>query len=277
MRRDMFDLLDVGKLASGKSSLEFKPCLTRKQVSTGGEAVQKGGRGRPVAKRDELLLILPMINFRIAGYTSGTPAKHDPVQFSREFAADTTSEYSGARQPTLVDTLALFCDPSCMKNLSVYVALIMALIPALVATDADGSLNAARFRGVAFDVIPVCHLPMGVASYSDQKDMPIALRDAIKQKLGELVPPNSPFDATDVATTGHNRRLIFIWARGYQWVIATEHGGRGYNDPIFGYEVSPNGQQATLIAERTAFPNSVCLTAEELLKQTSSHRHVELK
>jgi hypothetical protein len=176
-----------------------------------------------------------------------------------------------------MDTLALFCHPPCMKRLTVHLALIMALVPVLVATDADGSLNAARLRGVAFDVIPACRLPKGVASYSDQKDMPVALRDTVKQRLGELVRPNSPFDATDVVKTGHNRRLIFIWARGYRWVVATEHGGRGYNDPIFGYEVSPNGQQATLIAERIAFPDSVCLTAEELLNQRAPSSPVERK
>jgi hypothetical protein len=159
-----------------------------------------------------------------------------------------------------------FCDPSRMKKLSAHLALVMALAPSLVAADADASLNTARLRGVAFDVIPACCVPEGVSSYYDQKDIPVALRDAIKRRLGELVSPNSPFDATDVATTGHNRRLIFIWARGHRWVVATERGGRGYNDPILAYEVSPKGQQATLIAERTAFPNSVCSAAEELLK-----------
>lgn len=156
-------------------------------------------------------------------------------------------------------------------------ALIIALVPALVATDADGSVSTARLHGVAFDVIPACRLPKGVASYSDQKDMPVALRDAVKQRLGELVTPNSPFDATDVATTGHNRRLIFIWARGDRWVVATEHGGLAYNDPIFGYDVSPNGQQVTLVAEGIAFLNSVCLTAEELLNQRAATAPVERK
>lgn len=162
-----------------------------------------------------------------------------------------------------------------MKKLTIHMALIMALVPVLVATDADGSLHTARLSGVAFDVIPACRLPKGVAFYSDQKDMPVALRDAVKQKLGKLVPPNSPFDATDVVITGHNRRLIFIWARGYRWVVATEHGGRGYNDPILGYEVSPNGQQATLIAERIAGPTSVCLTAEKLLNEPAATAPVE--
>jgi hypothetical protein len=154
-----------------------------------------------------------------------------------------------------------------MKRLSIELALIMALMSPLVAPEADGSLGHIRLDGLAFDVIPVCSLPMGVASYSDQKVMPVTLRDAVKQKLGDLMPPGSPFDSTDVATTGHNRRLIFIWARRNRWVVATEHGGRGYNDPVFAYEVGPNRQQAKLIAERTAVPSSVCATAEEVLNQ----------
>jgi hypothetical protein len=66
--------------------------------------------------------------------------------------------------------------------------------------------------------------------------------------------------AIDVVVTGHNRRLIFIWSRGDRWVIATEHGGRGYNDPIFAYAVSSDGLKATLLAERTAYPDTVCST-----------------
>jgi len=145
--------------------------------------------------------------------------------------------------------------------------LTMASVPALVASGAEGSFNVVQVRSVSLDVIPPCRVPQGGASYSDQKDMPVALRAVVKQRLGELVPPGLPFDATDVVTTGHNRRLIFIWMRGTRWVIATERGGRGYSDPLFAYEVSPNGQRARLIAERTAAPNSVCLNAEALLNQ----------
>jgi len=145
--------------------------------------------------------------------------------------------------------------------------LTIGLVPALVAGDAEGSFNVVRLRSMALDVIPPCRVTLGGVSYSDQKDMPVALRDAVKQRLGDLVPPDSPFDATDVVTTGHNRRLIFIWVKGTRWVVATERGGRGYSDPLFAYELSPNGQQARLIAERTAAPNSVCLTAGELLNQ----------
>ena len=131
--------------------------------------------------------------------------------------------------------------------------------------NANISLFKARLDAIAFDAIPACSLPAGVVSHSDQRDLPQALRDAVKQKLGELVPPGAQFDATDVVMTGHNRRLIFIWVPGNRWVIATEHGGYGYNDPILAYTVNPNESQATLVAERVAFPRSVCSTAEDLL------------
>ena len=195
----------------------------------------------------------------------------------RESVGGGGARFDGAHVGYRLDTFTLFCNPSRMKKLSIHIALIIALGPSLIATEADGSFNMAPLRGVAFDFIPVCSLPKGVVSYYDPKDMPAALRDAIKQKLGELVPPDSPFDATDVVMTGHNRRLIFIWVRGNRWVVATEHGGRGYNDPIIGYDVSSDGKHATLVAERTAYPNSVCLTAEELLNQRAAATPVGIK
>lgn len=162
-----------------------------------------------------------------------------------------------------------------MKKLSIEMAFALALVPSFVAAGRGANLDRARLRGVAFDVIPACRLAVGVTSYSDQKEMPVALRNAVRQRLGDLVPPHSPFDATDVVMTGHNRRLIFIWVREHRWIVATEHGGRGYNDPIFAYEVSANGKQAALIAERIAMPNSVCTTAEELLNQRATSGPIE--
>ncbi len=70
-----------------------------------------------------------------------------------------------------------------------------------------------------------------------------------------------------------NRRLIFIWTRGNVWVVATEHGGRGYNDPILAYQLDSNGLHATLIAERLAVPKTVCSTSEELLNQQPTGTH----
>jgi len=89
------------------------------------------------------------------------------------------------------------------------------------------------------------------------------LAATLKQRIGELAPPNARFDSTDMAKTGHNRRLIFIWAIGNQWVVATEHGSIAYNDPIFAYVISADGHNAYLVEERIAFPRTVCPTARE--------------
>jgi hypothetical protein len=145
------------------------------------------------------------------------------------------------------------------------VALIMALASALAGADARASLSGMRPRGLALDVIPACRVPEGVVASSDLKSVPAGLRDAVRQKFGEVVAPGAPFDATDVVTTGHFRRLIFVWQRGNRWVVATEHGGLGYNDPILAYSVRANGQWVRLVAERIALPKTVCSTAEGLL------------
>ena len=108
-----------------------------------------------------------------------------------------------------------------MSRLFIWWAFLLGLATALPAADASGRHTVAGLAGTAFDVIPTCRVPVGVVSYSDQKDIPSALRDAVKKKLGYLVPPKSAFDATDVVITGQNRRLIFTWTRGNVWVVAT--------------------------------------------------------
>jgi hypothetical protein len=97
-------------------------------------------------------------------------------------------------------------------------------------------------------------------------DAPPALAQALKERLGEVVPVGAPFDSADVIRIGKNRRLIFIWNRGTRWVVATEHGGLGYNDPVFAFEVDQNnGDKVSLVREETAFPDTVCSTASSLL------------
>ena len=114
------------------------------------------------------------------------------------------------------------------------------------------------------DTISSCALPNGVNSKALEAAPPVLL-DALKKHVGELVPPGGRFDATDVVMTGKTRRLIFVWNAGKLWIVATEHGGRGYNDPIFVYELSDDGNTATLVIERIAFPKTVCATAISLL------------
>jgi len=123
-------------------------------------------------------------------------------------------------------------------------------------------VSAAR-PAVAED-IPHCAIAMGVREW-DFDAIPTILRDALDKKIGSIALPGEKFDNTDIAVIGRNRRLIFILERGRRWVIATEHGGRGYNDPIFAYDVDSDGSNAKLVSEAVAFPLTVCSTAAMLL------------
>ena len=118
-----------------------------------------------------------------------------------------------------------------MKQVTVKGFLLLIAVTLLHGAEVGSGPLKSPYSMGAMDIIGPCRAPAGAAVITRQDSLPRALRDAMKQKLGELVSPSSPFDATDVVQTGHNRRLIFIWSRGNRWVIATEHGGRGYNDP----------------------------------------------
>jgi hypothetical protein len=118
------------------------------------------------------------------------------------------------------------------------------------------------------DDIPPCPVPPGVTSIS-RENAPRPLLRALKAQIGDLAPPGGKFDVTDALThppPARFRRLIFIRNAGRRWVVATERGGRGYSDPIFAYDLSPDGQKATLAAERSAAPETVCSTVNDLLK-----------
>jgi hypothetical protein len=121
-------------------------------------------------------------------------------------------------------------------------------------------------------VILPCPLPPGVQATSLSNGAPLAPGKALKQRLGDLAPPGSEIDVSDVVVTGRNRRLIFVWTRGDRWIIATEHGGLAYNDPILAYNLSRDGRGATLVAERIAFPNTLWSTAEGLLDLNPPNR-----
>jgi len=127
---------------------------------------------------------------------------------------------------------------------------------------------AAPIASARADIIPVCTLPSNVTSATSLNEAPAALRQALKERVGGIVAPDEKFDSTDIVLTGRNRHLIFVWNVGRRWIVATEHGGRGYNDPIFAYDLSEDSQTATLVEERTAFPNTVCAAASGLLSTT---------
>lgn len=95
--------------------------------------------------------------------------------------------------------------------------------------------------------------------------IPAALLKALREHVGDIASPGEKFDSTDVVVTGRNRRLIFAWNLGTRYVIATEHGAIGYNDPILVYEVDPQGRTAKLVSETIAFPTTVCEVSKGLL------------
>ena len=122
------------------------------------------------------------------------------------------------------------------------------------------------------DKVPPCTIPPGVTSTTLETGAPPALVQALKDHIGEMAAPGARYDIGDVHgffSTGLDRRLIFVWHLGNRWIVATEHGGIGYNDPIFAYDLSPDGRTASLMREQIAGPDTVCSTASSMLSLDS--------
>ena len=115
------------------------------------------------------------------------------------------------------------------------------------------------------DDIPPCPSPAGISAVVLPDGVTPAVQQTLRQKLGDIALPGERFDVTDIVMTGKTRRFIFVWNSGTKWLVATEHGGRGYNDPIYLYNVSGDGKSASLVATRIAFPGDVCSVASDLI------------
>jgi hypothetical protein len=117
------------------------------------------------------------------------------------------------------------------------------------------------------DEIPACEPVPGIEIQSFQNDTPPAIKHVLTETFGPVAPPGAPFTSTDVAIDPGlpKRRVIFVWALGSRWVIATEHGGRGYNDPVLAFDLSPDRENAKLVGKTIAFPNTVCAAAHKML------------
>ena len=127
------------------------------------------------------------------------------------------------------------------------------------------SITTAATWSAADEIRPSRLLPTGVSVISRLDDAPLSLVQALTERVGEVVPVGAPFDSTDIIEIEKNRRLIFIWNRGTRWVVATEHGGRGYNNPVFAFEIDHHDNKVSLVREEVAFPDTVCSTASSLL------------
>jgi hypothetical protein len=87
----------------------------------------------------------------------------------------------------------------------------------------------------------------------------------VRKTLGDIAAPGEKFDATDVVVTRIHYREIFVWSRGNRWVVAIEHGGLGYNDPVFAYDLNADLSEVIPVTKRIAFPHNVCDVARDLL------------
>jgi len=122
------------------------------------------------------------------------------------------------------------------------------------------------FTTAAADDVPFCPPPPGVTSIKLPDGLPPAIRSALSNEAGDIALPGEDFDATDLVMTGRSWRFIFVWQSADRWIVATEHGGIGYNDPVFLYRLEKDGQKATLLEKRHGFPKTVCQVATGLVR-----------
>jgi hypothetical protein len=118
------------------------------------------------------------------------------------------------------------------------------------------------------DEIDRCRLPLpaGFAERSFPDDLPAELRKVLQERFGEIASPGAPFNSTDVHFAGRpNRRAMFAWTNGRRWVIATELGALFTDDPVWAFDVSPDGSAVALVKQLDAFSiESACSSAREL-------------
>ena len=122
--------------------------------------------------------------------------------------------------------------------------------------------------GVRAAVVPACPAPAGVSAVAFG-DLPAGVRKVLAEKTGEMALPGQPFNVTDVVSGDKPlpfSRGLFVWNRGTRWVIATEHGGIGYSDPIYAFGIAADGKGVKLIASKPAVPKTVCATAAALFE-----------
>jgi len=116
-------------------------------------------------------------------------------------------------------------------------------------------------------VIPACPVPAG-ATLVGFDQLPVAVRRALAKQTGPMAQPGQPFNPSDVIDEKNplpQSRGIFVWSRGTRWVVATEHGGIGYNDPVFRFDATANGKRVALTTRKVASPTTVCAVAQDLL------------
>jgi hypothetical protein len=117
---------------------------------------------------------------------------------------------------------------------------------------------------VIADAAPSCTPPPGMVSVPLKQVSSILLQTLI-DNFGEIAPPGGRFDRTDVVMVGRNRRFAFFWKADNKWIVATEHGGLAYNNPIFRYDLAEDEKKAVLTAQAISSPKTLCAVASDLI------------
>ena len=109
--------------------------------------------------------------------------------------------------------------------------------------------------------MPAREVPRGVTVISASHALPPTVLAALHAQIWTIAPVWPLFDAADVAFWGVNRRFIFVWQHGNQWVIATKRGGQAHNQPILLFTTGSEGKTVIFVKQRIAAPGTVCPSA----------------
>jgi hypothetical protein len=89
-----------------------------------------------------------------------------------------------------------------------------------------------------------------------QEALPAAIGADLRKRAPDLSPSGGPFQATDVGE-GPRTRFMTATRLGDRYVVAYEHGGRGYSVQVLTYTLASNGL-ASLTNQRTTFEKPAC-------------------
>jgi hypothetical protein len=112
---------------------------------------------------------------------------------------------------------------------------------------------------------PKCPATAAITSVTRLEKLPAPVREALQAKVQGIVDSTQPFDATDVVQHGARfNRFAFAWTHDNQWIIATEHGGFVYSNPVYIINWKLGEPTAQVSAQEIAFRGDLCETVNSL-------------
>ncbi len=123
---------------------------------------------------------------------------------------------------------------------------------------------------------PTCPIPPHVRSFHSLSALPPQIRTALFEKTKDIVDANQPFDTTDVVMHGaHFNRFAFAWHGNGRWIVATEHGGIAYYNPIYVLTLPPQptggplvSYPARIVKVAISRPTTLCEDIQRTLNET---------